>query len=407
MEYHYYTLTNGIRLVHRQAGSMVAHLALMINAGTRDEQPGEEGIAHFIEHVIFKGTATRKVHQVLGRLENIGADLNAYTTKEETCIHASFLSEHYGRALELFNDIIFNSTFPEKELDKEKRVVLDEINAYKDSPSELIFEDFESKLFHGHALEKPVLGNAASVRRITRKKVVEFIQHHYHTDQMVISSVGNISFAQLVKQVERIFGSLPANIGTSCRKAFTETGQFELILKKRVFQAHCIIGSVACGYKDENRTIMSLLTNILGGPAMNSRLSMLLRERNGLSYNIESAYAPYQETGSFMIYLGTDNEVLEKSIGLVMKELKKFVDKPLGTMQLHIARKQFIGQLAIAFDSNLNDALSMAKHVLVFNRVDSHDELIAKINAITSAQLQQLAAEVFVQDRMSSLIYKR
>ncbi|MDY0342281.1 MAG: pitrilysin family protein [Lentimicrobium sp.] len=407
MEYLYYTLSNGIRLVHRRVDSMVAHLALMINAGTRDEQPGEDGIAHFIEHVIFKGTSTRKVHQVLGRLENIGADLNAYTTKEETCIHASFLSEHYARALELFNDIIFNSTFPEKELEKEKRVVLDEINAYKDSPSELIFEDFESRLFAGHALEKPVLGKAASVRRITRHKVIEFIQRHYQTDQMVISSVGNVSFAQLVRQVERIFGLIPPNTGVTFREAFTETGKFEFILKKRVFQAHCIIGSVVCGYKDENRTVMSLLSNILGGPAMNSRLSMLLRERNGLSYNIESAYAPYQETGSFMIYLGTDNETLDKSIDLVIKEMKKFVDKPLGSMQHHIARQQFIGQLAIAFDSNLNDVLSMAKNILTFDRVDTHKELISKIETITAAQLQEVAAQVFAQDKMSRLIYKR
>ncbi|MBV2246489.1 MAG: insulinase family protein [Lentimicrobium sp.] len=407
MEYLYFTLSNGIRLVHRRVDNMVAHLALMINAGTRDEQAGEDGIAHFIEHVIFKGTSTRKVHQVLGRLENIGADLNAYTTKEETCIHASFLSEHYGRALELFNDIIFNSTFPEKELEKEKRVVLDEINAYKDSPSELIFEDFESRLFAGHALEKPVLGKAASVRRITRHKVIEFIQHHYLTNQMVISSVGNVSFSQLVKQVERIFGTIPSNTGQPFREAFMETGNFEFVQKKRVFQSHCIMGSVVCGYKHEDRTVLSLLSNILGGPAMNSRLSMLLRERNGLSYNIESAYAPYQETGSFMIYLGTDHETLDKSIDLVMKELTKFVQKPLGSMQLHVARQQFIGQLAIAFDSNLNDVLSMGKNLLAFDRVDTHKEIISKIETITAAQIQGVAAKVFAQNKMSRLIYKR
>lgn len=407
MEYQYYTFSNGIRLVHRKVDSLIGHIAIMVNAGTRDELPGEEGIAHFIEHVIFKGTTTRKVHQVLGRLENIGADLNAYTTKEETCIYASFLTEHYARAIELFNDIIFNSTFPEKELEKEKGVVLDEINAYKDSPAELIFEDFEARLFPGHPLGRPVLGNATGLRRINRSKIKQFIQQNYTTDQMVISSVGNLAFEKLIKLVERFFGSHPANLQRNERKPVSAFGQFETILKKRVFQTHCIIGNTAYGYMHKNRTAMALLTNILGGPAMNSRLSMLLRERNGLSYNIESSYAPYLETGSFMIYLGTDNNVLEKSISLVMKELKRFVDVPLGVMQFHIARQQFIGQLAISFDSNLNDVLSMAKNMMVSNRVDTHQELISKINTITAAQIQEVAAEVFVPEKMSQLIYKK
>ncbi|GAB1405973.1 pitrilysin family protein [Lentimicrobium sp.] len=407
MQYLYHTLSNGIRLVHRPHGSKVAHLALMINAGTRDELPGEEGIAHFIEHVIFKGTATRKVHQVLGRLENIGADLNAFTTREETCIHASFQSEYYARALELFCDIVFRSTFPEKELEKEKKVVLDEINSYKDSPSELIFEDFEASLYAGHPLEKPVLGTASSVKKITRDKVIEFIRQHYHTNQMVISSVGNISLPQLIKHAERIFGSIMPGKGELERQNFKQASSFEIVLKKRVFQAHCILGSNVCGFKDENRTVMSLLSNILGGPAMNSRLSMLLRERNGLSYNIESVYAPYQETGSFMIYLGTDFETLDKSIDLVNKELKKFIDNSLGLMQLHTARRQFIGQLAIAFDSNLNDVLNMAKNMLVFNRVATHEEIISKIQTITSTQIREVASQAFAPEKMSSLIYKR
>lgn len=406
MQYQFHTLSNGIRIVHRHSDRLVGHLAVMVNAGSRDELPGEEGLAHFIEHVIFKGTGKRKVHQVLGRLENIGADLNAYTTKEETCIHASFLSTHYARAIELFADILFNSTFPEKEIDKEKDVVIDEINAYKDSPSELIFDEFEEMLFHGHPLGKSILGTPAKVKKISRKRILAFISNHYHTDQIVISSVGNISFARLVKLIDLAFGQIPASRRTIQREVFQGNQPQTLVKPRRNFQTHCIIGNHAYGYSHEKRTALALLTNMLGGPAMNSRLSMALRERNGLSYNIESAYTPYVEAGSFMIYLGTDNGALEKAVSLVYKELDKFRDKALGAMQLHTAKQQFIGQIAISFESNLNDTLSMAKSVLVYDTVDTHEVLISKINAITAAQLLDVAKEVLDREKMSMLVYK-
>jgi len=406
MQYQFHTLSNGIRIVHRNSNRLVGHLAVMINTGSRDELPGEEGLAHFIEHVIFKGTGKRKVHQVLGRLENIGADLNAYTTKEETCLHASFLSSHYARAVELFADILFSSTFPDKEIDKEKDVVIDEINAYKDSPSELIFDEFEEMLFKGHPLGKSILGTPAGVRKFSRKKILSFIANHYHTDQIVISSVGNINFTRLVKLVTAAFGQQPENLRLTGRQKFAGNLPETVIQSRRIFQTHCIIGNQAYGYTDPNRTALALLTNLLGGPAMNSRLSMALRERNGLSYNIESAYTPYVEAGSFMIYLGTDNGALDKAIALVYKELDKFRDKPLGAMQLHTAKMQFIGQIAISFESNLNDTLSMAKSVLVYDTVDTHEVLISKINSITSAQLLEVATDVLDQKKMSMLVYK-
>jgi predicted Zn-dependent peptidase len=406
MQYQFHTLSNGIRIVHRHSGRLVAHLSVMVNTGSRDELPGEEGLAHFIEHVIFKGTGKRKVHQVLGRLENIGADLNAYTTKEETCIHASFLSVYYDRAIELFADILFNSTFPEKEIDKEKDVVIDEINAYKDSPSELIFDEFEEMLFRGHPLGKSILGTPASVKRITRKRILGFIAGHYHTNQIVISSVGNIRFDRLVKLVNEAFGCLPENLRTDSRQVFAASEPKLLIKPRRNFQTHCIIGNHAYGYADARRTALALLTNLLGGPAMNSRLSMTLRERHGLSYNIESVYTPYAETGSFMIYLGTDNGSLDKALTLVRAELDKFVAKPLGMIQLHTAKQQFIGQIAISFESNLNDALSMAKSMLVYDTVDTHEVLISKINAITADMVLEVAHEIFDPARMSMLVYK-
>lgn len=406
MDYQFHTLSNGIRLVHRHSGRLAGHLAVMINTGSRDELIGEEGLAHFIEHVIFKGTSTRKVHQVLGRLENIGADLNAYTTKEETCIHASFVYTHYARAMELFSDILFNSTFPEKEIEKEKDVVIDEINAYKDSPAELIFDEFEEMLFKGHPLGRSILGSPTAVRKISRKRILDFISRHYNTDQIVISSVGNIRFSQLIRLAEKWFGNRTPNPRTDKRTPFQGAEASRITARRRNFQTHCIIGNHAFGYTDEKRTALALLSNLLGGPAMNSRLSMALRERNGLSYNIESVYTPYAETGSFMIYLGTDNGSLDKALSLVYKELDRFRLKKLGTLQMHTAKQQFTGQIAISFESNLNDALSMAKSVLVYDTVDTHEVLIAKINAITPEMIMEVASAIFNSDALSMLVYK-
>lgn len=407
MQYQYHTLSNGIRIVHRPSESLVGHLVVMINTGTRDEDPGEEGLAHFIEHVIFKGTHTRKLHQVLGHLENIGADLNAYTTKEETCLHASFLNDHYPRAIAFFADILFNSTFPEKEIEKEKDVVLDEINSYKDSPAELIFDEFEEMLFKGHPLGRSILGTPATVRKISRSKILSFISGHYHTDQIVISSVGNLPFKRLIKLVTAAFGSAGFNPRTSPREIFKPRLPEQVVQPRRVFQTHCILGNYAYGYGHRNRTALALLNNLLGGPAMNSRLSMALRERNGLSYNVESVYTPYAETGSFMVYLGIDNGSADRALDLVYKEFGKLMDKNLGVLQLHTAKQQFTGQLAISFDSNLNDALSMAKSILVYNTVDTHEVLIRKIDALTAAEIREVANEVFSLSNMSMLIYKK
>lgn len=405
MEYQFHTLSNGIRIVHRQTDTLVGHLAVMINTGTRDEENNEAGLAHFIEHMIFKGTNKRKLHHVLGYLENIGADLNAYTTKEETCIHASFTGQYYNRAFDLFSDILINSSYPEKEIEKEKDVVIDEINGYKDSPTELIFDEFEEMLFNDHPLGKPILATPSVVKKITRKKILSFISKHYNTDQIVISSVGNITFRRLIKLAESYFGIIPENRRTKLRIPFSGYEKKEVIVKKPGFQTHCIIGTPAYSYADQHRTTLALLNNMLGGPAMNSRLSMALRERSGISYNVESAYTPYCDTGSFMIYLGIDNGSLEKALLLVNRELNKFREKKLGTMQLHVAKQQFAGQLAISFESNLNDALSMAKSVLVYNTVDTAEILIKKILAVTSQDLLDVANQTLNPEIMSRLIY--
>lgn len=405
MEYQFHTLPNGIRIVHRYTKTLVGHLAIMINTGSRDELPAEQGLAHFIEHMIFKGTSKRRLHHVLGYLENIGADLNAYTTKEETCIHASFLKEHYKRAFDLFADILTNSTYPDKEIEKEKDVVIDEINAYKDSPAELIYDEFEEMLFKNHPLGSPILASPSIVRKITRKKILSFIANHYHTDQMVISSVGDIPFNKLVKLAETYFGIIPDNLTEKQRVPFEGYVKENKVVKKNVFQTHCILGGIAYGYADTRRTTLALLNNMLGGPAMNSRLSMALRERSGISYNVESSYTPYSDTGNFTIYLGIDNGSLDKALALVNRELKRFRDKKLGSMQLHVAKQQFAGQLAISFESNLNDALSMAKSVLVYNTVDTPEILINKILGVSETDLMDVANEIINPDSMSSLIY--
>lgn len=405
MSYLFHTLPNGIRLAHRQTDTIVAHLAVMINTGTRDEEPSEAGLAHFIEHMIFKGTNKRRLHHVLGYLENIGADLNAYTTKEETCIHASFTGKYYERAFDLFSDILTNSTFPDKEIEKEKDVVIDEINGYKDTPSELIFDEFEEMLFKDHPLGKPILATPSIVKKFTRKKVLSFIARHYNTDQMVITSVGNIPFGRLIKLAEKYFGVIPANLRQKQRQPFLSYQPEEKIIKKGGFQTHCMIGAPAYSYADQRRTILALLNNMLGGPAMNSRLSMALREKSGISYNIESSYTPYCDTGTFVIYLGIDNGSLEKALMLVNRELNKFRDKRLGTMQLHLAKQQFAGQLAISFESNLNDALSMAKSLLVYNTIDTVETVINKILAVSAQDLFEVSNEILNPETMSRLIY--
>jgi len=285
-------------------------------------------------------------------------------------------------------------------------VVIDEINAYKDSPAELIFDEFEEMLFKGHPLGRSILGSPSAVKKISRKRILDFISRHYNTDQIVISSVGNIQFCQLIRLAEKWFGNRSSNLRTDKRTPFQGAEASSVTTLRRNFQTHCIIGNHAFGYTDEKRTALALLSNLLGGPAMNSRLSMALRERNGLSYNIESVYTPYAETGSFMIYLGTDNGSLDKALSLVYKELDRFRLRKLGTLQMHTAKQQFTGQIAISFESNLNDALSMAKSVLVYDTVDTHEVLIAKINAITPEMIMDVASAIFNSNAMSRLVYK-
>jgi len=401
-----HTLQNGIRLIHKPTDSPVGHLGILINTGSRDEEPEEHGLAHFIEHSVFKGTQKRRAFHILSRIEDVGGELNAYTTKEETTLFSTFLAEFYDRTAELLSDILFNSTYPEKELNREKEVIFEEINSYKDSPSELIFDEFEELVYNGHPIARNILGTPENLNRLNRQSILRFIQNNYHTDQMVISSVGKIDFAKLVKLIEKYFGFAPANTRKNGRERFSNYIPGIRIMEKDTFQSHCVIGNVAYDILHPKRITMVLLNNIIGGQAMNSRLNMALRERKGMAYNIESGYTAYSDTGLFNVYFGTDRENLEKATDLVLKEFKLLREKKLGTVQLRKAQKQLIGQIAISTENREDLMLTIGKSYLLFNKVEPMRTIFKKIEAITPSDLMEAANEVLQPDQMSRLVYR-
>ena len=401
-----YILKNGLRLIHHDIPSKTAYCGLLINVGSRDEQPDELGVAHFIEHVIFKGTVKRKAYHILSRLEDVGGELNAYTTKEDTCIYATFMPKDYERALELFADIVFHSVFPEKELEKEKDVVLDEINSYRDTPSELIFDEFEEMIYQGYPIGRNILGDEASVQRIDRELIRGFIHRNYHPNQMVISSVGDIAFEKLISLVERFFSIYPSGEKPLPRVKPALYCPRTLAVDKDTYQSHCIIGNIAYDYTQENRLALSLLVNLLGGAGMNSRLNLHIRERYGLAYNIEASYTPYSDTGTCMIYYGCEKGSTSWCMELCKREMRLLYEVPLGPLQLKRAKSQMIGQLTIASENYENLMLSNGKSFLIFDRVDSLEEVYEQIGRITPEMLMAVAREVFDVEKQSVLFYK-
>lgn len=387
---------------------MVAHAGVMINAGSRDEQEGEQGLAHFIEHTFFKGTHRRKAYHVISRLDKIGADLNAFTTKEDTMIYASFLKEYYSRTLELLADIVFNSTFPDHELRKEREVVLDEIDSYKDSPGEMIFDHFEDLIYKGHGLGSNILGSKKNIRKFTREHIRRFLTRNYTTDQIVLASVGDISITRLVQVAEKYFSQVPSSGRKVSRKKFSEYNPQNITQNKRIYQNHCMIGNISYSlFESRKMLVMNLLNNLLGGPGMNSRLNLSIRERKGYAYHVESNYMPYTDSGLFSVYLSCSNGYLDRSMDLVFNELKALRNKKLGPLQLNMARKQLIGQMALFYESNLNEMITLAKHRLLFDEVQSLYELAKEIESISEKELQEVANEIFDENNLSILIYKK
>lgn len=401
-----FELKNGIRIIHQETKSPVSHFGVLINTGSRDEEADEQGIAHFIEHVIFKGTQSRKAYHILNRIEDVGGELNAYTTKEETAVFSTFLSRYYQRSMELISDILINSTFPARELEREKEVVIEEINSYKDNPSELIFDEFEEILFDGHPIARNILGTPELLRSFSKDNIVKFMDENYHTDQIVLSSVGNISMARFVTLAERYFGIIPEKLRSKKRNDVYNYQPEKRIVQKDTFQAHCIIGNLAPDVFSNKRMAMILLNNIIGGPSMNSRLNMLLRERNGMAYNVESNYTSYFDTGAFMVYFGTDKDNMDRALRLISKDFKSIKEKAMGTLQLSRAKKQLIGQLAISTENREDLMLSLGKSLLFFNKVDTMKVIVERIEKITNNEILEVANEVFDEPQRSILIFQ-
>ena len=405
MIYQEFQLNNGIRLIHSQVPNMIAHVGLIMNTGSRDEMEHEHGLAHMIEHLLFKGTGKRKASHIISCLEDVGGEINAYTTKEETCLYASFLKQDYSRALELLQDISFNSLFPERELIREKDVIIDEINSYFDNPGELIFDDFEDQVYRNHPLGRNILGTAESLKSIGAEQVTKFFEQNYFTDEMVLCSIGNISFNRIKSLVEKYFGCIKQK---SRNRERIKVGNYipdHQIITKNSYQGHCILGNVAYDLDHEKRIGLHLLNNILGGPGLNTRLNMALRERNGYSYYTESHYSPYSDTGIISIYFSGDKTKIERSRNAVYRELDKLARNKLGSLQLSRAKRQLLGQIAISAENHETQMLSSAKSYLVYNRVDSLEEIGRKIEKVSAAEIQDIANEVFDRKLLSSLTF--
>jgi predicted Zn-dependent peptidase len=397
-------LANGITFIHQTTPySEVAHCGILIMAGTRNELPGEEGYAHFLEHLLFKGTTKRKPYHILNRIDAVGGEINAYTSKEETFLHCSFLSNYYERAVELLADLVQHSLFPEKEIEKEKEVIIDEIDSYLDSPGEQIFDDFEALIFRGNGLGNQILGTKKSIKSANRKKLMAFYNREYHINKMVFSSVGNINPEKLKMLLLKYFPTTEGDTAKTGKTPFVQMPAVHEVLRKNINQCHCILGAYAYPATHDKRRTLALVTNILGGPGLNSRLNMNVREKHGLTYNLEANYNMYSDTGLFHIYFGTDLKNFERSKQLILKELELMKNQKLGTLQLHSAKQQLIGQLALANESKLGVMMSLAKSKANFEQVDSLQEVFNSIQKITANEILEVANEVFDINQMSSL----
>ena len=405
MEYFFFELPNGIRCVHRQTRTSAAWCSLTIHTGSRDERADEHGMAHFMEHALFKGTQRRKAYQINCRLENRGGELNAFTTKEETVVHAATLRSDFSRAVELIADVVFHSTFPPREIEREKEVVLDEINACKDMPVERIYDEFEEQLFSGSSLSHNILGNKKSLAGFNSEALHAFRQRTYNTDQMVFSSVGPFGENHFHYICKHYFGDIPANLRTFRREAPVEIPNFQKVRHLRTYQAHCVLGSRAYAHNDERRVPLMLLVNLLGGISANSLLNMALRERNGLTYNIEANYTPFSDTGIASIYFGTDRENVERCLQIIADETGKICAGKLSRRQFSIAQRQFIGQFLLSLENNDGNMLSVGKSLLAYNRIESTAEIVNRIQAVTLSDLIEVARDLYLPP-LSTLSYQ-
>lgn len=401
-----FELSNGIKVVYLKREAYVAHLGVLIHAGSRFELPHEQGLAHFIEHCIFKGTKKRSAIDVFSDLDRVGGELNAYTNKEEISVHASFRKAHFSIAAELIGDIVQHATFPEKELKKEKEVILDEIMSYLDSPAERIYDEFEAHLYAGHSLGYNILGTKKSVKGFTRKDILNYIDRLFTPKNMVISFVGDVSESEVRSILEEEFGTIEGKGKPQIEPPLVTTPPFHIREKKSNYQMHTLVGGMAPSYNEDNRRAMTLLTNLLGGPALNSRLILSIREKHGYAYNVEANYTPYSDTGYWNIYLGTDKKYLKKSMKLIHQELDKLISDRLTTNEISEAKEQLKGHLALSLDSNLELMFSLGKSVLIFGKVDSMQEIYEQLDKISEDDVQKVAQAYFRPEKISELIYE-
>ena len=422
MKYNTYTLDNGLRIIHLPSDSKVVYCGYQINAGTRNEEPGEEGLAHFCEHVTFKGTERRKAWHILNCLESVGGDLNAYTNKEGTVYYSAILKEHIARAVDLLTDIVFHSVYPQAEIDKEVEVICDEIESYNDSPAELIYDEFENIIFKGSPLGHNILGTAEQVRSFKTEDALRFTRKLYRPDNAIFFAYGDIDFKKLVRLLKKSFLSEERRVKSEKfnspeaqtqfniqHSTFNTQHSFEgqtIVMQKNTHQAHVMIGTRAYDVNDSRRMPLYLLNNMLGGPGMNAKLNLALREHNGLVYTVESTMAAYGDTGVWSIYFGCDEHDVKRCLRLVRKELDKFMLKPLSEAQLKAAKKQIKGQVGVACDNRENFALDFGKSFLHYGWEKNVDRLYEQVDEITAEQIQAVAKELFDKDRLTTLIFK-
>ena len=422
MKYNTYTLDNGLRIIHLPSDSKVVYCGYQINAGTRNEEPGEEGLAHFCEHVTFKGTERRKAWHILNCLESVGGDLNAYTNKEGTVYYSAILKEHIARAVDLLTDIVFHSVYPQTEIDKEVEVICDEIESYNDSPAELIYDEFENIIFKGSPLGHNILGTAEQVRSFKTEDALRFTRKLYRPDNAIFFAYGDIDFKKLVRLLKKSFLSEERRVKSEKfnspeaqtqfniqHSTFNTQHSFEgqtIVMQKNTHQAHVMIGTRAYDVNDDRRMPLYLLNNMLGGPGMNAKLNLALREHNGLVYTVESTMVAYGDTGIWSIYFGCDEHDVKRCLRLVRKELDKFMQKPLSEAQLKAAKKQIKGQVGVACDNRENFALDFGKSFLHYGWEKNVDRLYEQVDEITAEQIQAVAQELFDKDRLTTLIFK-
>ena len=407
MQYNTATLNNGLRIIHLPNTSKIAYCGYQIKAGTRNEKPGDEGLAHFCEHVTFKGTQTHTSTAIINKLESVGGDLNAFTNKEDTVFYSAIPVEHFAKAVDVLSDIVFYSIFPQAEIDKEVEVICDEIESYNDSPAELIYDEFENLVFKGHPLGHNILGSADRVRSFATADAMRFTQQYYRPDNAIFFVYGNIDFKRLVKTLEKLTPKQQQESLADEAQMVANGKLPELtILNHDTHQAHVMIGNRAYSATHPLRIPLYLLNNMLGGPGMNARLNVILRERRGLVYSVESSMVCYGDTGLWAVYFGCDPHDVNRCVRLVKSEFKRLMEKPLSEKTLAAAKKQIKGQLAVACDNNENFAIDFGKSFLHFGDEKDIEKLYQKIDAVTAEQIQQVAKEIFDKDTLATLVIK-